>query len=107
MANIKHPLDWFTLTKDDYVIERNRYLKLLPQMDQVKENNTYYLRVTITESKMFFNKISIKGILIVFYFLFFTFIILNYHVKKETIEACYDICLVNYRRCVLWIYQIP
>ena len=62
MANIKHPLDWFTLTKDDYVIERNRYLKLLPQMDQVKENNTYYLRVTITESKMFFNKISIKGI---------------------------------------------
>ena len=68
MSDIKHPLDWFTLDEGDYVIENVTHLKLLLHMDKVKENNAYYLRVTMTDgtqSEMFFNKISLKGIIII------------------------------------------
>ena len=102
MSDIKHPLDWFTLDEGDYVIENVTHLKLLLHMDKVKENNAYYLRVTMTDgtqSDMFFNKISLKGIIIIEDIIYNqTSYKINLSKKKEK-----ETTLINRNICILLV----
>ena len=102
MSDIKHPLDWFTLDEGDYVIENVTHLKLLLHMDKVKENNAYYLRVTMTDgtqSEMFFNKISLKGIIIIEDIIYNqTSYKINLSKKKEK-----ETTLINRNICILLV----